>query len=249
VREAMQNVLISFVLLLAAAAAPAAEPETMSSDKQALSPLQAYVGQWRGVGLPRRGSNAGAWTESSDWAWSFANNRAQLVGTLKGDKYYTQLQLTPGNKPGQFVLVATTAGEDDAQPGPAPDQFTGTLDDEVLTVTAAKPAADRPARITVRLVAGGDRMLVRYDKQLSDGVYARLAEVGSTRKGSSFAKNAAAGPECVVTGGLGTIAVEHDGKTYYVCCGGCRELFEDDPAGVLADYRERKAGERAEQAE
>ena len=80
---------------------------------------------------------------------------------------------------------------------------------------------------------------------LSDDAFARLAEVGSTRKGSSFAKNAASGPECVVTGGLGTIAVEHDGKTYFVCCGGCRDLFNEDPEGVLADYRERKAAERA----
>ena len=89
-------------------------------------------------------------------------------------------------------------------------------------------------------------MLVRYEKRIAEGVYARLAEVGSTRKGSSFAKNAASGPQCVVTGGLGTIAVAHDGKTYYVCCGGCRDLFMEDPQGVLAEYRQRKAAERAE---
>uniref|UniRef100_E6VHW5 Heavy metal translocating P-type ATPase n=1 Tax=Rhodopseudomonas palustris (strain DX-1) TaxID=652103 RepID=E6VHW5_RHOPX len=27
---------------------------------------------------------------------------------------------------------------------------------------------------------------------------------------------------------------DHDGKTYYFCCGGCREKFAADPAGVLA---------------
>ncbi len=89
-------------------------------------------------------------------------------------------------------------------------------------------------------------MLVRYDKRIAEGLYSRLAEVGSTRKGSSFAKNAAAGPECVVTGGLGTITVMHDGKTYYVCCGGCRDLFEEDPAAVLGEYHQRRAAERAE---
>jgi hypothetical protein len=73
--------------------------------------------------------------------------------------------------------------------------------------------------------------------------YARLAEVGSTRKGRSFAKAVASGPECVVTGGLGTIAVEYLGRTYYVCCTGCRDLFREDPERVLAEYRERKAAE------
>jgi YHS domain-containing protein len=42
--------------------------------------------------------------------------------------------------------------------------------------------------------------------------------------------------------------VEHDGKTYYVCCSGCRDLFNDDPEGVLAEYRERKAAEKQEAA-
>ena len=34
---------------------------------------------------------------------------------------------------------------------------------------------------------------------------------------------------CPVTGGLGTMAVSHAGKTYYVCCTGCREAFDKDP--------------------
>jgi hypothetical protein len=91
-------------------------------------------------------------------------------------------------------------------------------------------------------------MLILYEKQTGQGAYSRLAEIGSTRKGSSFARNAAGGRECLVTGGLGTIAVTHEGKTYYVCCTGCRDLFLEDPAGVLEEYRQRKA-ERAKAAE
>ena len=47
----------------------------------------------------------------------------------------------------------------------------------------------------------------------------------------------------MVTGGEGTIAVTHDGKTYYVCCTGCRDYFNENPAEVLAEYRERKAAD------
>jgi YHS domain-containing protein len=68
----------------------------------------------------------------------------------------------------------------------------------------------------------------------------RLAEIGYTRLGVRFAAGDSF-PECIVTGGRGTIAVSHAGMTYYVCCSGCKEAFDDDPAGILAEYRERKA--------
>jgi YHS domain-containing protein len=84
-----------------------------------------------------------------------------------------------------------------------------------------------------------------YEKRIGANSFGRLAEVGYTRKGSSFGKGGS-GPECVVTGGYGTMKVEHAGKTYYVCCTGCRDLFNADPEGVLAEYRERKAQERAQ---
>jgi hypothetical protein len=219
-----------------------ADDTQIAADKLALQPLQAYVGEWKGVGLPKRGSNQGAWSETSDWAWHFAEGRAELVATLTRNKYFERLQVRPDASAGEFVVLATPVSK------APPIEFSGTLKGDELTATTAAPAGEAPARITVRLIAGGDRMLVLVEKRLSDDAFARLAEIGSTRKGSSFAKAAASGPECVVTGGLGTIAVEHEGKTYFVCCGGCRDLFNEDPAGVLADYRERKKAERAEKA-
>lgn len=230
-------------LLAALLVAAPDEVKPATRDKEALAPLQAYVGQWRGVGMPKRGSNRGAWTETSQWAWRFEDGRAELVARLEGGKFYRQLQVRPGDEPGQFVLLASTGEE------PSAERFTGALEDGALRVTADEPRGERPARITVRLVARGDRMVVLYEKRLGEDSHARLAEVGSTRKGSSFAQNAASGPECVVTGGLGEIAVEHDGKTYYVCCTGCRDLFLEDPAGVLEEYRQRKAAERAKKKE
>jgi hypothetical protein len=219
-----------------------ADESQIAADKVALQPLQAFVGEWKGVGLPKRGSNQGAWSVTSDWAWRFAEGRAELVATLTRDKYFERLQVRPGKNAGELVVLATPPQ------GAPPVEFSGAMQDGTLTATTTAPAGEGPARLTIRLVAGGDRMLVLVEKRLSDDAFRRLAEIGSTRKGSSFAKNAASGPECVVTGGLGTIAVEHEGKTYFVCCGGCRDLFNEDPAGVLADYRERKKAERAGKA-
>ena len=52
------------------------------------------------------------------------------------------------------------------------------------------------------------------------------------------------GPECVVTGGLGTISVNYKGKTYYVCCTGCRDEFKDNPEKYIKEYEEKKAKEK-----
>jgi hypothetical protein len=240
------RVALCFLLCAGTIAHAADRAKDAAADKRALAPLQAYVGAWRGVGQLKRGSNQGAWTEASEWAWRFKEGQAELRGTLEHDKFFRLLQLQPGDGPGRFVLLATPAdgaGGEDVEP----KRFLGKVEDDALVMTADESDPEKPARISMRLVAGGDRMVVLVEKRLGENVYARLAEVGSTRKGSSFAKAVASGPECVVTGGLGTIAVEYMGKTYYVCCGGCRDAFNDDPAGVLEDYRQRKK-EEAEKA-
>ncbi len=229
------------LLVCPVVALAAAEPsgKQIAADKQALSSLQDFVGEWKGVGQPKRGSSDGAWTEQAAWAWHFDKDRAELRAEITDAKYYRQLQLRPTEKPDEFQLIATPAGEGE------PDRFSGALDkDKQLVLTAQNAQADRPARISFRLVAGGDRLIVLYERRTAGNDYARLAEVGATRKGSAFA-NAAGYPECVVTGGRGTIAVEHQGKTYYVCCTGCRDAFREDPETVLAEYRERKAEEQA----
>jgi xanthine dehydrogenase accessory factor len=42
-------------------------------------------------------------------------------------------------------------------------------------------------------------------------------------------------PVCgmAVTAGPGTLSLQHEGVTYYFCCGGCRQAFEKDPAAYL----------------
>ncbi len=241
------SAMLAAVWLLSLPVAAFEPPGGLATDKQALSPLQAYVGQWRGVGQVRRGSSRGAWTERSDWSWHFDQGRAELVAQLADSKYFSKLRLQAGDAPGQYVLLATP-GKNVAQPQPdQPLRYEGQRDDGTLVLVAAAARDAVPTRISIRLVAGGDRMVVLYEKRLGDDVYVGMGEVGATRVGSSFAKRAASGPECVVTGGLGTIAVEYQGKKYFVCCSGCRELFDEDPAGVLADYRQRKAEEKAQQ--
>lgn len=228
------------------------------ADKKALAVFQGFIGDWKGVGQPRRGSSQGSWSEESHWAWRFAGGRAETVAKLDHDPYFAAFRLQAGERPGQFRLFATpkvdkpdvkSAAAFAEENGSATKEarYHGTLGDDgqlVLNIDG-DPVAGRPARVTLRLVAGGDRLMTLYEARNGER-FARLAEVGSTRKGSSFAVKGAGGHECIVTGGQGTIAVEYKGETYYVCSTGCRDLFKQDPEKTLAEYRERKAKEASE---
>ena len=139
-------------------------------------------------------------------------------------------------KPGEVELALVHVE------GNTTDRFLGIQSDGVWTFMRADAPADAPARVTMKLLAEGARLTLLLERRSGDA-YNRIAEVGYTRQGSNFGSGSSR-PECVVTGGAGTIAVQHEGKTYYVCCTGCRDLFNDDPAKILAEYRERLAAKK-----
>ena len=81
------------------------------------------------------------------------------------------------------------------------------------------------------------RLVVLFERRTTvSGSYRRVAGIGYTRSGHKLAKAGGNQRECVVTGGQGTIAVKHKGKTWYVCCEGCRQAFEDSPDEIIAAY-------------
>jgi hypothetical protein len=206
-----------------------------AAQKERLARLQPLVGAWRGVGQPQRASTKDSWIEDADWAWSFGGDGPALVATLPKGKYFSELKLTVGDGDA-FVLTATPAAGGDAL------RYAGKLDEqEQLVLVAERPRDDLPRRLSFRFAASGDRLLLLMEKKgLAGDQLVRLAEVGYTRQGSGFGKNVAQ-RECVVTGGLGTIEVTHGGKTYFVCCTGCRDYFNENAEKVLAEYAARKA--------
>lgn len=212
---------------------------SMERQKAELAKVQAIVGAWKAVGQPQRGSTKGSWTEESEWKWKFDKGVAELVFAATKGKYFSGGELTfiGGDKPFQLH----------ARVGETKLVYRGALSaDGSLALDAEKPSDDQPARITLRLVAGNDRMIILLEKKSGDS-FSRLAELGATRKGSGFGKGSTY-IECIVTGGLGTIEVSHEGKTYHVCCTGCLEVFKDDPAGTVKEYLARKEEEKAKRA-
>ncbi|MEP9190592.1 YHS domain-containing protein, partial [Enterobacter hormaechei] len=85
-----------------------------------------------------------------------------------------------------------------------------------------------------------NRHLVRYETKKTEGVtFSPRYQVGATKKGEPFAV-VDKGPECVVSGGLGTMRVTHKGKTYYVCCSGCRDAFKEEPDKYVKEFEAKR---------
>jgi YHS domain-containing protein len=230
-------VLIASVLFGSAASFAEDIQPAQDPSKQALASLQSFIGQWRGVGQPQRGSTRGAWVEEAVWEWQFSKEGPSVRLTSPKSKMLIEWEIRPAKESDRFQLVAKKTDSDETE------SYEGGFDaDGKLVFVNKTPHDGFPARISVRLVAENKRMVVLYERKFTSDRYFRMAELGLTRKGSGFGKGTSF-VECVVTGGQGTIAVTYEGKTYYVCCGGCRDHFNDDPATVLAEYRERKKQE------
>ena len=231
----MRRSLLIISLLLVACRSYAEDKRSADeSNKQALAKLQSFIGQWRGVGQPQRGSTSGAWVEESVWQWRFSKQGPSVHLTSPKSKLLVAWEIRPTATKDRFQLDAKKTDSDEVE------AYEGGFDaDGKLVFVNESPSDGFPARISIRLVADNKRMVVLYERKFKSDRYFRMAELGLTRKGSGFGKGTSF-VECVVTGGQGTIPVTYEGKTYYVCCGGCRDFFNDDPATVLAEYRERK---------
>jgi YHS domain-containing protein len=202
--------------------------------QEALSPLNSLIGGWRGSGQVRRGSVRGAWQETGTFVWKFGGGKVGVEYKVKDAKHIGTGLVSWDAAKKQFTMDAVFADG-------SKRAYRGKFEKKVLTLVSEPDAKDIVSRVIIRQLSD-KRTLVFYEKRrATQSFYARVGEVGYTREGTRLASSGSTGPECVVTGGAGTIKVSHKGKTYYVCCTGCRDAFKDDPVGILADYRAKLA--------
>jgi hypothetical protein len=224
---------------------PSTPPKTDSqADKtkrdavlQALQPIGTLVGEWKGVSQPKRGSNAGAWPEKAAATWKFEDSTS-LVLTFESDKLYhtaefcladdgKSTQLTLSKRDGDPIVLSRIAAEEDSR-----DKFVGWK--------FASSSDDQPqVRFTIRIISDIRCTMLFEERTGEKSAWRRVTEIGMTRAGERLADANAGERQCIVTGGLGTIKVTYEGKTYYVCCEGCKQAFDADPAGTVEAYRER----------
>lgn len=225
---------IACALILAAPAV--AGEKKPSGAKEALEALNDYIGDWNGNGTPQRTTSGerSIWKESVSWTWRFKGNDAWLVMKIKDGKYYKggELSYVPEKK--RYRLKLTT--KDDKT-----ETFEGRLQKQTLTLQRVDPNTHETQRLKMNTAAEGVRFVYRVEYRPSGRtIFYPSYQVGFTKEGESLGGEETK-VECVVTGGLGKIPVTYNGQTYYVCCSGCLEAFNENPAKYVKEYEKRKA--------
>jgi hypothetical protein len=204
--------------------------------KEALQPFNTLIGKWKGTGTPEGTAEEkanGLWTESLNWRWQFKGEDAWLVVSFGKGKYFVQGELRSLPDKGAYELRLKT-------PAKKTLVFKGQLKERRLTLDRSDPETKEDQRLIISLLHS-NRFLYYYQvKPQGRGLFTRVYQVGATKKGVAFATGEDQ-PECIVSGGLGTIKVEYKGKTYYVCCSGCRGEFEEHPEKYIKEYEQKKA--------
>jgi YHS domain len=214
------------------------DPAPKRTPKEALQAFNDLIGSWRGTGQPQQGTkeerDKNFWQETIAWEWQFKDKDAWLKVKFDKSKYFDggELRYLPDADRYQLTLRPLDKKE--------PLVFEGQLKDKRLTLERTDEAKKETQQIVVSLLHF-NRYLFRYEVKSGDQtLFTALYQVGATKEGVPFAGGDGK-PECVVSGGLGTIAVMYKGKTYYVCCSGCRDAFKDDPETFIKEFEAKQA--------
>lgn len=216
--------------------APAADDKENEAIKEALQEAgNQMIGQWKGNGEASIDGKNILWKEEFGWGWKFDKEGGSwLALEVEGGKFINAGTLK--YEPGKRVYVLTTETPD----GDKLD-YTGKLSRRGLSLERKEKNGD-VRRINLVTLAGGARMVLKEEVQEGGkGLFFDRFQIAANKEGESFAGGASGKKnECIVTGGLGTIQVSFGGKTYYVCCSGCRDEFNENPKKYIEEFEKKK---------
>jgi len=210
---------------------PATAQEKAKPAREALQAFNDLIGEWRCTGTPAASRDQQKfWVENMTWEWQFKGDDVWIkIGFAKGKHFQNgTLRYVPAKD--NFNLTLQTLAKETKT-------FTGTLEKRVLTLESVN--GDKTDRLVFTLLHA-NRFLYRQEVQTADRpVFTKLYQVGATKEGVPFAQGDGK-PECIVSGGLGTMPVTYQGNTYYVCCSGCRDEFVANPAKYIKEFEQKK---------
>lgn len=230
---------------------PSAEgPVDTAAVRQALKPLQVVVGRWRGNTFRENV------VHESSWAWDHQTDpkRPALVLTAAKNPFFREARLTFDPESEKYALLLTEpsgatrrlegafAEEPQDVPGDDGRSLQRTYELELEQVA---PKAGEQWRVVLDQQEN-NRFLLELSRRRGKAMFRQFDTVSSQREGTSFALTEEGYGEktCVISGGLGTIAVGYAGRTYYVCCSGCKAAFEEDPVKWIAEFEKTKAAKK-----
>ncbi|MEX2287954.1 MAG: hypothetical protein WD648_12745 [Planctomycetaceae bacterium] len=206
-----------------------------------LQPLHVLVGTWRGVTV--RAIGGAKAIESPEWSWDFLSDSLQpaLVLTSKTSPYLHKARLTFLADRRVFHCVVSDANGGErvyegnfTQPPQEAPSSNGDLQRSFklrLVQVTPMPQSDE----LVFSQENNDRYLLEIHRT-SDGSLKHYDTVQTVREGGSISiePEKFGGHRCIVSGGMGAIPVSHEGKTYHVCCEGCKAAFLANPMRWIA---------------
>lgn len=236
----------SLLFFLALAGLALAADAAKKSPREALKPFNELIGSWRAIGTPEGSlqvKQKGAWNETIMWEWQFKGNDAWLTVAFEKGKYFVEGQLRYLPDKDQFQMTLSTVDKQTLV-------FTGPLKEHLLTLEREDPRTKDTQRIVISLLHNNRYLYHCELKPAGKTIYSRQYLVGATKEGVPFAIGTGeTGPLCVVSYGPPTTPVTYKGKTYYVCCGGCREAFKAEPEKYIKEYDEYMAKLAKERAD
>ena len=207
-----------------------AQTTQQTTQQTALKPLNRFVGQWRGVGQLRRGSSKGAWSEKTSCQWKFQDDKRSVIFKSEGGQQFSRLEIGFDEASQKITLKQTLDDITRTYSAPVPKSWS-----DPVKFTTVPNDDGTTYRFTLHALSDIRSTFLLEKQATPTGSFRRIAGIGYTRSGAKLASSQTKNV-CVVTGGTGTIPVSHKGKTYYVCCSGCQQAFEDDPDGIIAAW-------------
>ena len=209
-----------------------------------LQQLQVLLGQWRGT--TRRDYENFKAVDNHEWVWDLRTKPEQPALTIQSDKspYIKTARLTWDTAQSRFVLTVV-------DPAGVTKEFSGDFTDPVHEIVGSDDKLHKVFRLEFDQNDSGDnsevwqfafaqqennRYLLEVGKRRGKADFARFDTVSTQREGTSFAVSDTGYAEktCIISEGLGTMEVTYKGRSYWVCCTGCKAAFEEDPATWIA---------------
>ena len=232
----------SFAILAGFALSILGQTPDLNPSKSASKKVWAeMVGPWRVSGQPRRGSSSGAWTTQSQVACMEKSGTRLPEGSqihrslrwnLKTGPKMGTVQFLPDSKSGEFSRMIFT-------PGQGKERTFGRVFDGAsgrIVFESAPEVGLNDERWTFDQRSRDRWVILIEGRKNRSSDWSRIVEMGMTREGTTIAIGDGQ-KKCIVTGGQGDLEVTIAGKSYFVCCSGCRDALLEDPEAFIGGMK------------
>jgi hypothetical protein len=215
--------------------------------KKNLRPLvRGVIGKWNGTIFQKAG------VEKVDWVYDVKTDETHpaLKMTTKTGGYLKEGRLTylPDEEKYEFTAIENDGtksvflGEFFVEPHDVVDGVETKIVQRAYTLILTRDA-DSPKskleKVVFNQLDNGRYLLELHDKRR------KFDTINTMREGRTFGVDEGYGEkECIISQGLGTISIPYKGKTYWVCCSGCKAEFDADPDKWIAKYAALKKMEK-----